>query len=85
MINVIKHGKKEKEVQVSIFRIICPNCNCEFEFTRNDAISLVKGINLDNYAPLGTVICPDCGYKNEFSLNDVCKTETYIQQIPMYK
>lgn len=84
MINVIRHGKREKEVQISVYRIVCSNCDCEFEFTRDDAVSLVKGMNLDEHARLGTITCPDCGYKNTFSLNDMCRTETLLQQIPMY-
>lgn len=84
MINVIKHGKREKEVQVSVYCISCLNCDCEFEFTEDEALSLAEHKTLHEQAPIGSVICPDCGYRNTFCLNDKCRTETLVLPIPMY-
>lgn len=42
---IIKDGKDFRTEIVNNYKLVCDNCDCEFEFTRADAESLSKMIN----------------------------------------
>ena len=61
-IKVIKHGKKP------VFKKVCPNCGCEFEYEQEDIKTEYNWSlgeltwNYPRYVKR-IIICPDCGEK----------------------
>lgn len=56
MIKVIKHGQK-------VFRVICENCGCEFEYELDDLTEEFDKESLTYGAKVRVIKCPDCGHK----------------------
>lgn len=62
-IKIIKPGKKK----IAIYSAKCSNCNCEFEFNKEDAVFGEDGDRGYKYL---TINCPHCGVKiNSWHVN----------------
>lgn len=74
MIKILKEGQKPK-LQKMIHKTTCEICNCEFEFTLDECLSIEKRINGDV-----TIKCPCCGTIIKCSRLDTVGRESVDEQ-----
>lgn len=77
---ILKYGDKPTETKIYIYKLTCPDCGTEFEFTTKDFHSMVRDLN--NYFEnpfLGTVDCPVCGKNCNVYTSDWDRTEVVLR------
>ena len=71
MINIIRKGQVPPKMKI-IYKKICTNCGCEFEFDRVDLKYAFKEINGEY---LGKIDCPTCNNEIGVSYMDMIRKE----------
>lgn len=74
MIKILKEGKKPKLPKM-IYRTSCKLCDCEFEFTLNECLSIEKRI--DGYM---IIKCPCCSNAIKCSRLNTIQRESVDKQ-----